>query len=276
MGADARLALDLDDLDTPARCTADFLIALSSYLSGRADEGRSALEQVHQVSQERGSHQSSALALSELALLAADDEDWEAARGLSDRAMAVLQQHELDEIPFLAPAHCSAALVAGHFDGPVTAGLVVQQAATLFASAVEPPLWMGVQCREVLARAELSIGDTSAARTLLSEAQSLLTQTALDDAGEDPLRDRLERTWRRVAGRPLDLSPGSTLTRAELRVLRLLPTHLSFAQIGQQLFVSRNTVKTQAVSAYRKLGVGSRSDAVDRARALGLLQPPSA
>jgi LuxR family maltose regulon positive regulatory protein len=57
-------------------------------------------------------------------------------------------------------------------------------------------------------------------------------------------------------------------------VLQLLPTHLSFAQIGQQLFVSRNTVKTQAVSAYRKLGVGSRSEAVEKARALSLIVTP--
>jgi LuxR family maltose regulon positive regulatory protein len=125
-----------------------------------------------------------------------------------------------------------------------------------------------VQCREALARAALDLGDTTGARTLLSEGQSLLSD---DDA---PLRERLDVTWRRVAGRPLDASSGTTLTRAELRVLQLLPTHLSFAQIGQQLFVSRNTVKTQAVSAYRKLQVGSRSEAVEKAQALNLI--PSA
>ncbi|MGE5407682.1 MAG: response regulator transcription factor, partial [Syntrophothermus sp.] len=60
-------------------------------------------------------------------------------------------------------------------------------------------------------------------------------------------------------------------TPAELRVLRLLPTHLSFPQIAAELIVSPNTVKTQARSAYRKLGVSSRRDAVDRARAAGLV-----
>jgi LuxR family maltose regulon positive regulatory protein len=53
--------------------------------------------------------------------------------------------------------------------------------------------------------------------------------------------------------------------------VQLLQTHLSFQEIGSALFVSRNTVKTQAMSAYRKLGVNSRSEAVDAARRLGLM-----
>ena len=66
-------------------------------------------------------------------------------------------------------------------------------------------------------------------------------------------------------------SGGRALTTAELRVLRLLPSHLSFREIGARLHVSPNTVKTQALSAYRKLDVGSRSEAVARGRAVGLL-----
>ena len=67
--------------------------------------------------------------------------------------------------------------------------------------------------------------------------------------------------------------PGSGhLTTAELRVLRYLPTHLSFRQIGERLYLSRHTVKTEAISAYRKLGVNSRSDAVRQARELGILE----
>ena len=63
------------------------------------------------------------------------------------------------------------------------------------------------------------------------------------------------------------------LTPAELRVLQYLPTHLSFPQIAGQVFVSPNTVKTQAQGVYRKLGVTSRRGAVERARAAGLLDP---
>jgi LuxR family transcriptional regulator, maltose regulon positive regulatory protein len=67
--------------------------------------------------------------------------------------------------------------------------------------------------------------------------------------------------------------PGaSALTTAELRLLPLLSTHLSFPQIGEELFLSRNTIKSQAISIYRKLGVSSRNPAVTRARELGLLE----
>jgi hypothetical protein len=51
---------------------------------------------------------------------------------------------------------------------------------------------------------------------------------------------------------------------------------MSFREIGERLFVSRNTVKTQAISVYRKLGVSSRSDAIDHAARLGLLDDPAA
>jgi LuxR family maltose regulon positive regulatory protein len=65
------------------------------------------------------------------------------------------------------------------------------------------------------------------------------------------------------------------LTAAELRLLPMLATHLSFREMGDELHVSRNTVKTQAISVYRKLGVSSRSEAIARAVRLGLVEPPA-
>jgi LuxR family maltose regulon positive regulatory protein len=62
----------------------------------------------------------------------------------------------------------------------------------------------------------------------------------------------------------------SSLTRAELRLLPLLSTHLNFAEIGERLYLSPHTIKTQAMSVYRKLGASSRSQAVQRAQQLGL------
>ena len=64
---------------------------------------------------------------------------------------------------------------------------------------------------------------------------------------------------------------GPTLTNAELRVLRQLASHMTFREIGERLHVSTNTVKTQALAVYRKLDVSSRSDAVTRGRAAGLI-----
>ena len=67
-------------------------------------------------------------------------------------------------------------------------------------------------------------------------------------------------------------APGaSTLTTAELRLLPYLCTHLSFREIGERLYVSQHTVKSQAMAVYRKLNVTSRNGAVERAQDLGLL-----
>jgi LuxR family maltose regulon positive regulatory protein len=63
------------------------------------------------------------------------------------------------------------------------------------------------------------------------------------------------------------------LSESEIRVLRYLPTHLTAPEIANELYLSVNTVGTHTRHLYAKLGVHSRHEAVDRARALGLLAP---
>ena len=70
---------------------------------------------------------------------------------------------------------------------------------------------------------------------------------------------------------PAGAAGGAPLTPAELRLLPYLQTHLTIREIGERLFVSRNTVNSEIRSIYRKLGVSSRSDAVRQAMAIGLL-----
>ena len=65
---------------------------------------------------------------------------------------------------------------------------------------------------------------------------------------------------------------GLNLSGAELRLLPLLTTHLSLPEIGAELFLSPHTVKSQAISIYRKLGASSRREAVACARQSGLLE----
>src|SRR5947199_1394899 len=81
-----------------------------------------------------------------------------------------------------------------------------------------------------------------------------------------------DQAWSHMDGlAETKLAGPSSLTIAELRVLRFLPSHRSFREIGAQLGVSPNTVKTQAHAVYRKLGAASRSEAVVRATQAGLL-----
>ncbi len=96
--------------------------------------------------------------------------------------------------------------------------------------------------------------DAPSAGTMLVEADEILTTRELGS-----LQRRRDRLAADVAAIPAG-EEGQTirLSRAELRLLPLLGTHLSFREIGAHLFLSRHTVKTQAISAYRKLGASSR------------------
>jgi DNA-binding CsgD family transcriptional regulator len=73
-----------------------------------------------------------------------------------------------------------------------------------------------------------------------------------------------------VAGAAANVAAAS-ITVAEARVLRYLPTRLTFALIADKLGISRSAAKERAERAYKKLGVHNRAEAVNRARALGLI-----
>jgi LuxR family maltose regulon positive regulatory protein len=128
--------------------------------------------------------------------------------------------------------------------------------------------WFSVQTQLQLAQAHLALSDARGAATLSHEADDILRRrprlgTLVGEAEE--VRGRLTTVGEQASGW------ASTLTAAELRLLPLLTTHFSFREIAERLFVSRNTVKTQAISVYRKLDASSRSEAIDRAIELGLV-----
>ena len=116
----------------------------------------------------------------------------------------------------------------------------------------------------MLAEVALEQGDLEAAQEW--SAQAAATLATYPDAGIFAARSR--RLQRALEERSLAV----VLTRAERRVLDLLPTHLTPPQIGAELFLSHNTVKTHLRAIYRKLGASSRAEAVARSRELGLLK----
>ncbi len=69
----------------------------------------------------------------------------------------------------------------------------------------------------------------------------------------------------------LPIAHGVRLTSRELTLLELLPTHLSYNEIGERLYLSVNTIKTNLKNLYRKLDANTRAEAVDAARSAGLL-----
>jgi LuxR family maltose regulon positive regulatory protein len=122
----------------------------------------------------------------------------------------------------------------------------------------------------LLARVRLRRGRLAAAATTLEGARDALRE--LEDG--EALARLAAAVESEIAVARDQASGGGLVERpseAELAVLRLLTTELSMREIGGELFLSPNTVRTHTRSIYRKLSVGSRADAVARAEALGLL-----
>ena len=120
-----------------------------------------------------------------------------------------------------------------------------------------------------LAQARSGHGDRGGAREVLVEARSILER--YPDSGIFPsLLARQERALRNKS-RLRDGSLNGELSERELDVLKLLVSELSTRQMAQSLYVAPSTVRTQVKSVYRKLGVSSREQAVQEARARGLI-----
>ena len=107
-------------------------------------------------------------------------------------------------------------------------------------------------------------------RRLGTAHAALIAEILTVMAGRQPLPRAGER---RQGGSGGDVPPKEPLSHAETRVLRYLPTKLSAPEIADQLYLSVNTVKTHMRHLYDKLGVHRRHEAVEQARALGLLAP---
>src|SRR5262249_30186124 len=111
------------------------------------------------------------------------------------------------------------------------------------------------------------LDDVAGARAVLGQARDVLRLRP----GLGVLPDQVEELALHLETKQTGIVGASSLTAAELRLVPFLNTHLTYPQIAARLYVSRNTVKSQAISIYQKLGVSTRGDAVQRLRDLGLL-----
>ncbi len=190
----------------------------------------------------------------------------------SDRQAAELSQllasGMLDASVPAAVAFSAAArsqLRHGHWDH---ARALLNHALRLTPFLTDAIPWLAVQTRLELARTFLALRDITLAKTLLAEIDDIFDRRP--DLGV--LAEQTEALRTAIDTMPmLDYGKGSNLTAAEMRLMPFLPTHLSFREIGDRLHLSRNTIKTQAISIYRKLGVSTRGEAIDEAVRLGLV-----
>jgi LuxR family maltose regulon positive regulatory protein len=264
---DAARAYELDHSGSPFRPILRTIQGAALRLSGERTAARECCEEGVAVGRLLNPV-AGALALAQLALVDIDEGAWSAAREHVDDSLALLDEFGLEERPPQALTYAGAALVAAHEGATQDARRDAKHALWLVSmmGAVAP--WVSIEARLLVARAQLLLGDVSLARVLCREAQELVV--AMPDSGDLP--ERIGQVQRMIDSEAVPIGVTATpMTPAEMRVLRYLPTHLTFAAIADELFVSRNTVKTQAISIYRKLAVSSRGPAVAAARDLGLL-----
>jgi LuxR family maltose regulon positive regulatory protein len=221
------------------------------------------------VAENTGSMTDKAVALSERSLLAIARGHWDQATDLAGQAGTALRQGRIEQSHAIPLARAVQARVAVH-RGDLPAArreLVSAQRLRPLLTYAHPHL--AVQARIELVRVHLALADLPGARTLMREIDELLRRRP----GLGTLVTQATALRDQFAGQRGTSVPGaSALTTAELRLLPLLSTHLSFPQIAAEVVVSRYTIKSQAYSIYRKLGVTSRNLAVTRARELGLLE----
>jgi ATP/maltotriose-dependent transcriptional regulator MalT len=134
-------------------------------------------------------------------------------------------------------------------------------------SSGSPSVWLA-HVLVLLADCRRAAGDATRAHRALDAAAAALAR--LPDAGILPELARLVR-GRLLAPTRRPAAFGQELSERELVVLRLLAAGLSQREIAGQLYVSQNTVKTQVRTAYRKLGAGTRAQAVRTANDLGII-----
>ena len=267
--ADAGRARALLAESSPWNPLCRFLEGVACHLQGEPGPAAAHLEE--------GAHRATlpapmvhALCLSQLALVVADEGDHERAETLAARARAQVERYGLGDCPALALVFAVSAVFRAHRGQVAEARSDLQQALVLLERIVDPSPWYDAECRILFARAALRLTGPAPASELVEGAARALGRTA----GAAVLSTWLDDV-RGEVDLALDLTAGAdwSLTSAEVRVLRYLPSHLSFREIAELLYVSPNTVKTHARAIYRKLGVSSRAHAVNCARGAGLVDP---
>jgi LuxR family transcriptional regulator, maltose regulon positive regulatory protein len=267
MRADAEAAVAGLAPGSPWWATALLLEGVADVLAGEADRADPILAHAVEVATHIGALPAASAALTQRALIAIARHDWMEAEALAQRALGIARAGQLNDYEMSPLIHAVAARTALHHGDLPRAQDHLVRAAHLRPLLTSAMPHRAVQTLLELARAHLALTDVAGATILLREVRYILQQRP--HLGSLPVQaDQLQSKLDSL--RETTASP-ATLTTAELRLLPLLSTHLTFREIGERLYLSPHTVKSQAMSAYRKLGVSSRSQAIHRVQETGLL-----
>jgi LuxR family maltose regulon positive regulatory protein len=241
------------------------VLGVATYLNGAP---RRAAKAFHELLRDSADSVTRSYGLAFLSLIAADEGRWAEARELDRQALELTPSMALNLSPgmYMAMpmllAHARVLAKSGDPDWREQ----VAACERYLADMVPQIPWRIILICMILGEICLQHDERDDADRWAVRAEAQLR--ASGDTGM--LLDRLARLRQAVE----ELRMADPLTAAERRVLDLLPTQLSAPQIAARLFVSGSTVKTHMSHLYTKLGVTTRTGAVERARELGLLRPP--
>jgi LuxR family transcriptional regulator, maltose regulon positive regulatory protein len=269
MRRDARAALDGLSPSSPYRAAMLHAEAVSHLLEGDAAQADAILARAVDAAALTGVRPFVPVLLAERGIAATVRDDRITAEALADEATTTMKDGQFDDYWTSALVYAWLAHVALQRGDVEEGRQLVARAARLRPLLNYALPVVSVQALLEMARSYLVLADPHGARAVLRQANDIFQQRP--DLGmlttqADALRAELATVGVGRIG-------VSSLTTAELRLLPLLRTHLSFPQIGERLYISRHTVKTQALSIYRKVGASSRSEAISQLYALGLLDP---
>ena len=265
---DATLAVAAEPSWSTWRDAALCLSGEAHLLAGDVGQADAMFAESASLSATLGNTDSLVLSETERALLAVDSGRWADAAERAQVALAAIEQNRMHDNAVCVLAFAVAARLSLHRGDLQETNRHLMQAMRSRPAVTMALPFLAVRLRLQLAKVYWALGDQAAARHLLREIDDVLLHrpelgVLVDEVSE--FRDIL--TSSAAVG-----SPGvSPLTPAELRLLPYLQTHLTIREIGERLFVTRNTVSSEVGSIYRKLGVTSRSEAVRQATAIGLL-----
>ncbi|HEY9291366.1 MAG TPA: LuxR C-terminal-related transcriptional regulator, partial [Microlunatus sp.] len=265
---DAEAALDEERPWSAWRATALCLAAEACRISGDDERAQALFAETSDQGSAVGNSDAVVDSEAELGLMAMDDERWDDAAAHVGRALAIIADHRMHDYAVSMLAFAVSARLAMHRGDTEEADRELIRAMRVRPECTVAIPYLAVRARLQLAKMQWARGRPAFARELMREIDDvLLHRPALGNLVGQVSAFRGAMTYSAqvaVIGR-------SPLSPAELRLLPYLQTHLTLPEIGQRLFVSRNTVGTQVAAIYRKLGVSSRSAAVDQATKIGLL-----
>jgi LuxR family maltose regulon positive regulatory protein len=264
---DARFATEHEPATSRWHPDAVFLEGFAQFLLGELDDAEALLAAAAREGVARDSPNVGPLAMG--AMIRLRRGDWLEGVALTRDAASRMRLFRCEHLISALPVYALEARIAAR-DGDVQRArdaLVQAQLVRPLASRAFPAY--AVAGLLELARAYLALSDPGGAQIVLREAEQLVRWTP----SLGLLTDDLIQIRGYLSGAATALVGSSALTTAELRILPFLPTYLSFPEIADRLNISRNTVKTHAMSIYGKLWASSRGEAVERAVELGLLEP---